>query len=189
MWQIERDGIRAKKFKAARIHFLSDVFAAVVVLDTKASYCVSGGGEWWRWWWRRNTIEMSRSKMGGRWVKICVSCRASLNSASLKRILRSKNKWTGTGTICWTCVGAMECLHMTSRRPNCVTRVCLITIGKRQSDWSCFLALTERLRLYVFVTFQWRTIINYILISMFVINSWTPRPKFRSSFQSGLKKN
>ena len=37
MWQIERDGIRAKKFKAARIHFLSDVFAAVGVLDTKAS--------------------------------------------------------------------------------------------------------------------------------------------------------
>lgn len=35
IWQIERNGIRAKRFKAARIHFLSDVFAAVVVLDTK----------------------------------------------------------------------------------------------------------------------------------------------------------
>ena len=30
--RIKRDGIRAIKFEAARIHFLSDVFVAVVVL-------------------------------------------------------------------------------------------------------------------------------------------------------------
>ena len=36
--QIERDGERAKKFEAARIHFLIDVFAAVAILDAKAPY-------------------------------------------------------------------------------------------------------------------------------------------------------
>ena len=30
IWQIERNGIGEKKFKAARIHFLSNVFVAVV---------------------------------------------------------------------------------------------------------------------------------------------------------------
>ena len=32
-FQFERDGIRAKKFEAARIHFLCDVFAAIGVVD------------------------------------------------------------------------------------------------------------------------------------------------------------
>ena len=32
IWRIERDGINAIKFEAARIHFLRDVFAAVAVV-------------------------------------------------------------------------------------------------------------------------------------------------------------
>ena len=32
IWRIERDGINAKKFEAARIHFLSDVFETVAVV-------------------------------------------------------------------------------------------------------------------------------------------------------------
>lgn len=32
-FQIERDGIRSKKFEAARIHFLCDVFASIGVVD------------------------------------------------------------------------------------------------------------------------------------------------------------
>ena len=35
---IERDGRGGKKFKAARIHFLIDVFAAVAIVDAKALY-------------------------------------------------------------------------------------------------------------------------------------------------------
>jgi len=35
-WQIEQDGIRAKKFEAVRIHFLYDVFTAIAVVDAKA---------------------------------------------------------------------------------------------------------------------------------------------------------
>ena len=31
IWRIERDGISAIKFKAARLHFLSDVLVAVAV--------------------------------------------------------------------------------------------------------------------------------------------------------------
>ena len=32
IWRIERDGISAIKFQAARIHFLSDVFVAVAIV-------------------------------------------------------------------------------------------------------------------------------------------------------------
>ena len=32
IWRIERDGISAIKFEAARIHFLSDVFVTVAVV-------------------------------------------------------------------------------------------------------------------------------------------------------------
>ena len=32
IWRIERDGISAIKFEAARMHFLRDVFAAVAVV-------------------------------------------------------------------------------------------------------------------------------------------------------------
>ena len=32
IWQIKRDGIRAKKFETAQIHFLCDVFAAVAAI-------------------------------------------------------------------------------------------------------------------------------------------------------------
>ena len=38
-WQIERDGISAIKFEAARLHFSSDVFEAVAVVVTWAPYC------------------------------------------------------------------------------------------------------------------------------------------------------
>ena len=31
IWRIERVGIGAKKFEAARLHFLSDIFVAVAV--------------------------------------------------------------------------------------------------------------------------------------------------------------
>ena len=33
IWRIERVGISAIKFEVVRIHFLSDVFVAVVVVD------------------------------------------------------------------------------------------------------------------------------------------------------------
>ena len=33
IWRIERDGISAIKFETARLHFLSDVFVAVAVID------------------------------------------------------------------------------------------------------------------------------------------------------------
>ena len=36
IWLIKRDGISAIKFEAAQIHFLSDVFVAVAVVDAKA---------------------------------------------------------------------------------------------------------------------------------------------------------
>ena len=32
IWKIKRDGISTIKFEAARLHFLSDVFVAVVVV-------------------------------------------------------------------------------------------------------------------------------------------------------------
>ena len=32
IWRIERDGVSAGKFKAARTHFLSDVFVAIAVV-------------------------------------------------------------------------------------------------------------------------------------------------------------
>ena len=38
---MKRDGISAIKFEAAQIHFLSDVFVAVAVVDAKAD---DGGG-------------------------------------------------------------------------------------------------------------------------------------------------
>ena len=36
IWRIKRDRISALKFKAARVHFLSEVFVAVAVVDALA---------------------------------------------------------------------------------------------------------------------------------------------------------
>ena len=38
-----RVGINATKFEKTRIHFKSDFFAAVAVVDAKAPYCQGGG--------------------------------------------------------------------------------------------------------------------------------------------------
>ena len=43
VWQIEQDGVRIKKFEAARIHFLTDAFAAVAILDAKVPFQYGGG--------------------------------------------------------------------------------------------------------------------------------------------------
>ena len=40
--RIERDGINATKFEAARIHFLSDVFVAVAVRRRWLSFLIEG---------------------------------------------------------------------------------------------------------------------------------------------------
>ena len=40
IWRIERDRISAKKLEAARIHFSSDVFLAVLVLTPRPNYNV-----------------------------------------------------------------------------------------------------------------------------------------------------
>ena len=40
-----RVGINATKFEKTRIHFKSDFFAAVAVVDANAPYCHGGGGD------------------------------------------------------------------------------------------------------------------------------------------------